>query len=202
MNSNGSRSSSSGLADMNKSAVIAENAWLAYQKQLSNFIRSRVDTSEDTEDILNDVFTKLVQETDKNNVPDSIAAWLYRVTRNSIVDYYRSRRGFSQLPEELPGETDENSAITQLSKCMLPLIRSLPEVYQRPLLLSEIDRLSNKEVATELGLSLAAVKSRILRGRQKLHTNLVSCCTLYHNNAGKVVDFEQKSTTICGGCED
>jgi RNA polymerase sigma-70 factor (ECF subfamily) len=187
---------------MKQSTMLVENAWLEYQKQLSTFIRSRVATNEDAEDILNDVFSKLVQQADRNNLPDSVAAWLYRVTRNAIVDYYRSRKQFEQLPEELSEEIDDGSAIGQLSKCMLPMIRALPETYQKPLLLSEIERQSNKEVADKLGLSLAAVKSRILRGRQKLHSSLVNCCTIYHNDAGKVVDFEQKSATNCGGCEE
>jgi RNA polymerase sigma-70 factor (ECF subfamily) len=187
---------------MSKSTLVVENAWSAYQKQLSDFIRSRVDTNEDTEDILNDVFSKLVQETDKNNVPGSIAAWLYSVTRNSIVDYYRSKRNFEELPEDLSEEAKDKSAVRQLSRCMLPMIRTLPEIYRQPLLLSEIDGLSNREVADELGISLAALKSRILRGRQKLHGSLVHCCTIYHNDAGKVVDFEQKSSDVCGGCEE
>jgi RNA polymerase sigma-70 factor (ECF subfamily) len=187
---------------MNESTLLVENAWSAYQQQLLTFIRSRVDSYEDAEDILNEVFSKLVQQAEHSNVPASIAAWLYRVTRNAIVDYYRSRREFEQLPEELTDEVVDNSALSQLSKCMLPMIRALPETYQQPLLLSEIERLSNKEVGARLGLSLAAVKSRILRGRQKLYSSLVRCCTIYHNKSGKVVDFEQKSVDICGGCED
>jgi len=186
---------------MSKSTAIVEDAWLAYQKQLSLFIRSRVGSHEDTEDILNDVFSKLARQTEEKKVSGSIAAWLYRVTRNSIVDYYRSKKEFEELPEELTEEAKDKSAISQLSKCMLPMIRTLPETYRQPLLLSEIEGLSNREVSAALGISLAALKSRILRGRQKLHGKLVNCCTLYHNDAGKMVDFEQNSAEGCGGCE-
>lgn len=187
---------------MNQNTLLVENAWLEYQKQLSTFIHSRVDTYEDAEDILNDVFSKLIQQADRNNVPDSIAAWLYRVTRNAIVDYYRSRKKFELLPEEFADETSDNSAIEQLSKCMLPMIQTLPETYQQAMLLSEIEGRTNREIALEMDLSLAAVKSRILRGRRKLHNSLINCCTIYRNVDGKVVDFEQKKTDFCGDCED
>ena len=69
-------------------------------------------------------------------------------------------------------------------------------------MLSEIEGKKYKEVATELGLSLSAVKSRILRGREKLNKSMVSCCTVLRNDAGEVVDYEQKSGAFCKDCEN
>ena len=186
---------------MNQDAIVLEQAWTAYQTQLFKFIRSRVDNSADAEDILNDVFEKLMQQTAANKVPDSIASWLYRVTKNAIVDYYRSSRKFDELPDDISVAPNENSAYEQLSRCMLPMILALPDSYQRPLMLSEIEGMKNSEVANQLDLSLAAVKSRISRGRAKLYRSLVQCCTIHRNNTGKVVDFEQKSLADCIDCE-
>jgi len=85
---------------------------------------------------------------------------------------------------------------------MLPMIQALPETYQQPLMLSEIEGKKYKELAAELDLSMSAVKSRILRGREKLHKSMVSCCTIYRNDAGEAVDYEQKIGSICTDCED
>jgi RNA polymerase sigma-70 factor (ECF subfamily) len=57
-----------------------------------------------------------------------------------------------------------------------------------------------KEVAAEMKLTIPAVKSRILRGRQKLHKSILSCCTINQNGAGEVIDFELKSKDFCGSC--
>ncbi len=65
--------------------IAIEQAWLEYQQRLLSFIRSKVETAEDAEDILNEVFANLLQKTGKNEFPDNLAAWLYRVTRRQLV---------------------------------------------------------------------------------------------------------------------
>lgn len=187
---------------MNDKTTAVEEAWQDHQKKLILFIRSRVDTLEDAEDILNDVFTSLVKKRSEKDIPDSIASWLYRATRNRIVDYYRAKKKFEELPEELVAESGDTNILGQLSRCMLPMIKVLPEVFQQPLILSEIEGKKYTEVANELGLTLPAVKSRILRGRGKLHKSMVACCTLERDNSGNIMDYEQKGTNSCGDCEN
>ena len=187
---------------MNQKMIKVEEAWLAYQRKLLSFIRSKVELTEDAEDILDDVFAKLTRTVDENAFPENISAWLYRVTKNRIVDYYRAKKIFEQLPEDLSEKCEDTNIIKQLSKCMLPMIQALPETYQQPLMLSEIEGKKYKEVAAELNLSVSAVKSRILRGREKLHKSMVSCCTIYRNDAGETVDYEQKVDGFCADCDD
>ena len=186
---------------MNQKTTTVEQAWQDYRRKLISFIRSKVDTSEDAEDILNDVFVSLIKKTGDNETPDNIASWLYSVTRNRIVDYYRAKKSYVELPEDLASESADAGIIEQLSSCILPMIRALPESFQQPLILSEIEGKKYREIADELALSLSAVKSRILRGREKLHKSLVSCCILYRDNAGKLVDYDQKAGKSCGDCE-
>ena len=73
---------------MNQKTSIVEQAWLEYQRKLFLFVRSKVETSEDAEDIISDVFAKLIKKNGENTIPDNVTSWLYRVTRNRIVDYY------------------------------------------------------------------------------------------------------------------
>lgn len=185
---------------MNHQTTI-ELAWKEYQKNLISFIRPKVATLEDAEDIVNDVFTALINKASKNDIPDNITSWLYRVTRNKIVDYYRSKKRFEDLPENLISENEDTNVTGQLSNCMLPMIKALPENYQRPLILSEIEGKKYKELASELNLSLSAVKSRIIRGREKLYKSMVACCTIQHDTAGNIMDYEQKGTNFCGDCD-
>ena len=179
-----------------------EEAWSKYQQKLFSFIRSKVENSENAEDILSDVFAKLTKAVAEDAIPDNVSSWLYRVTRNRIVDHYRAKKRFEQLPEDLSKESEDANIINQLSNCMLPMIQALPETYQQPLLLAEIEGKKYKEVAVELNLSVSAIKSRILRGRKKLHKNMVSCCMIYRNKAGNAVDYEQISDRFCTDCDD
>ena len=185
---------------MNDKPATIEKAWINYQHQLLSFIRLKVVTDDDAEDILSDVFVKLSKAVGDKKVPDNISAWLYRVTKNSIVDYYRTKKNNEELPENISLPEEEASVIKQLSHCMLPMIKALPESYQQPLMLSEIESKKYKEVATMLGLSLPAVKSRILRGREKLHRSILSCCTVQRNKAGEAVDYDENVGSSCNDC--
>ena len=142
----------------------------------------------------------LIKETNTNNLPLNISSWLYRVTRNKIVDYYRAKHTVEELPEELSIETESISVIKQLSACLLPMINALPDIFQQPLTLSEIDGKKYIEIASELNLTVPAVKSRILRGREKLRKNMTACCKLYQNNSGNIINFEQKDRNACSDC--
>jgi len=186
---------------MNKKTIPVEQAWQEYQKKLLSFIRSKVDTPEDAEDILNDVFISLIKKADDSDTPNNIIAWLYRVTRNRIVDYYRAKKRFEELPEDLTSESTDTNILGQLSCCVLPMIKALPKTYQQTLILSEIEEKKYKEVAEELGLTLSAVKSRILRGREKLRKSMISCCTLHHDNTGNIIDYDHNETNLCNDCK-
>ncbi|MBS1747635.1 MAG: RNA polymerase sigma factor [Bacteroidetes bacterium] len=62
-----------------------------YGQQLFAFIRSRVPTKEDAEDILQDVWYQLSNQPSLENI-DSMSGWLYRVARNKITDQYRRKK--------------------------------------------------------------------------------------------------------------
>src|SRR5215218_9386278 len=70
------------------------------QGRLRNFIRRRVPDSRDAEDILQDVFYKLVEANLLLMPIDHITGWLFRVARNRITDLFRKK-----TPERLGGTT-------------------------------------------------------------------------------------------------
>ena len=182
--------------------MTVEEAWLAYQQKLLFFIRSKIESNEDAEELLNDVFVKLTKAINEDTPPENISAWLYRVTKNSVIDYYRTKKHYDPLPEDLSESNEEADTIKQLSQCILPMIKALPESYQQPLMLSEIEGLKYQEVATELNLSVSAVKSRILRGREKLHKSMLSCCTVHKNNSGEVTDYDKNPNGLSDSCRN
>jgi RNA polymerase sigma factor (sigma-70 family) len=82
-----------------------EKLIVEYQPQLKSFIRKRVNNREDTEDILQDVFYQLAKTVNASINPiEHVAAWLYRVARNTIINH-----GIKKREEEMPVyQNDEN----------------------------------------------------------------------------------------------
>src|SRR5437764_15164398 len=73
--------------------VEAEALYRSHVQPLYAFIYSKVGNREAAEDITSDVFTKALTHLDPTRAEHSIAAWLYRVARNAVVDYWRAGRG-------------------------------------------------------------------------------------------------------------
>ena len=75
-----------------------------YSKRLFNFIRGRVDTDEDAEDILQEVWYQYTN-TSATEVIEQVSAWLHRVARNKITDKYRKHK--NELLEDYSYEEEE-----------------------------------------------------------------------------------------------
>ncbi|MDR2692566.1 MAG: RNA polymerase sigma factor [Dysgonamonadaceae bacterium] len=78
-----------------------------YQPQLKSFIRKRVDNREDAEDILQDVFYQLSKTVNAAISPiEEVAAWLYRVARNTIINHGVKKRE-EAMPVRQNGENED-----------------------------------------------------------------------------------------------
>jgi len=76
----------------------------SYGEKLFGFIRSRVRTDEDAEDILQDVWYQLINQSELDDI-ESVSAWLYRVARNKITDNFRKKK--SELLEDYAFEDED-----------------------------------------------------------------------------------------------
>ena len=157
------------------------------QSRLRNFIRRRVPDSRDAEDILQDVFSELVEANRLLMPIDHLTGWLFRVARNRITDLFRKKRPES-LNEAVSSE-DESLTLED----MLPSPDAGPEaLYARSVLLEEledaldelppeqrevfigheIEGRSFKEMAAESGVSMNTLLARkryaVLHLRERL----------------------------------
>jgi len=69
-----------------------ETIWKAFHKELFNFINKRVNDKEASNDILQDVFIKIHLKLKTLSEKDKLASWVYQITRNSILDYFRKKK--------------------------------------------------------------------------------------------------------------
>lgn len=150
-----------------------------YQPQLKSFIRKRVSSKEDAEDILQDVFYQLIKAVENTVNPiEQVAAWLYRVARNTIIN-----KGKKKHEDELPvSQYDEDGNIlkefsevlfnddnptpeTEYLRSLVwqeleKALSELPSEQREAFELTEIDGLPVKEVAEASGVSVNTLLSR------------------------------------------
>jgi RNA polymerase sigma factor (sigma-70 family) len=66
--------------------------WNEHRTRLLTFVRRRVASFDDAEDLVQDILLKAARHTDQLHSDSRLEAWLYRIARNAIADYYRASR--------------------------------------------------------------------------------------------------------------
>ena len=180
-----------------------EQIWREYATALHGFIQSRVDDTDIADDILQNVFLNIHTKIDSLKDASKLKPWIYQITRNAIIDHYRSQKAHVELPETIMQVEKDNAEMArqEIEGCMLPLIRNLPDTYREAVMLSEIEGLSQKQVAEKLGLSLPAAKSRVQRGRIMVKDMLNDCCRFEIDHRGAMVDYQLKASVDKNYCQ-
>ena len=148
-----------------------------YESRLQGFIRKRVRTIEDADDILQDVYFQLADADRLMKPIDQMAAWLFTVARNKITDLYRKKKT-ELLPEY--NEDDNDVFGPELSELMFDqgtnpeteylkslvwteldkALEELPEEQRLVFELTEMKGLSFKEISEQTGVSVNTLLSR------------------------------------------
>jgi RNA polymerase sigma factor (sigma-70 family) len=81
--------------------------WSQMHQRLLSYIRSRVDKLHDTEDILQEVFVRILAHLGDVKDSDNVTAWIYQITRNVITDYYRQRADSAGALARLAEQIDQ-----------------------------------------------------------------------------------------------
>lgn len=184
-------------------AEVATPAWERLRAELVRFVAGRVRDPAAADDIVHDVLVRSLSQLAGPAPPVQLRAWLYRVTRNAIVDHYRARRPEEELHgdrELQPAETggaDDPSAEQELAGCLAPLLSTLADPYRRALTLAEVDGVPQVEIARREGLSLPGAKSRVQRARRMLRAAILDCCRVEVDRRGGILYFESRPDGSC-----
>jgi RNA polymerase sigma factor (sigma-70 family) len=150
------------------------------QLRLRNFIRRRVPDSRDVEDILQDVFSELVEANHLLMPIEHVTGWLFRVARNRITDLFRKKSPESwsnaagtaaadedgerlALEDLLPSPDAGPDALYARHVLLAELesaVDELPEEQREVFVAHELDGRSFKEMAAETGVSINTLLSR------------------------------------------
>jgi len=169
------------------------NIWNDLNKALINFINQKVKNFEISKDISQDVFLKVFSKIGTLKNKDKIIPWIYQITRNEINSYFRKQEFGKEIEVvDKPNILDENLT-TEFSKCIQPMMNFLPSKYQEAIRLTEIEGVSQKELAKSLNISYSGAKSRVQRGREKLKSLLQECCTISTDKYGNITEYKQNN---------
>src|SRR5579859_770001 len=178
-----------------------EQVWEAFHIPLHQFIRRRVSDEATAEDLLQDVFLKIHQRVDALKDVKRLESWIYQMTRNTIIDYYRSHRPLMTLDAaevpDLPEELPDDDIVSELLPCVQSMVLALPEQYRQALVLTEYQGLTQKELGERLGLSFSGAKSRVQRAREKLKQQLLACCHFELDRRGHILNYQPRCVS-CG----
>jgi RNA polymerase sigma factor (sigma-70 family) len=155
-----------------------------YHSRLLAFCRNMLRSTEDAEDVLQEVFVKahaamLADERHINARP-----WLYRIARNRCLNHLRRPVAdgvdtMDVLPSEHGVTTAERVQKREDFRCLVEDVGELPETQRTALLLRELDALSYEEIATAMDTTVPAVKSLLVRARMSLaeatHSRQLTC---------------------------
>ncbi len=138
----------------------------------------------DAEDAFQATFLVLAKKADSLEWNDSIAGWLHQTARRTALKLRsmsaRRRRIEEQAARQhnegarLPASSPANqAAIQELVEILDSELANLSSRFREVILLSQVEGLAREEVAERLGISVAAVKDRLERGREQLHSRLL-----------------------------
>lgn len=166
-----------------------------FRKRLLGFVRKRVRSEADAEDVVQDVLTKLVSA---GPTTGSVQAWLFTVARNAIIDRSRKRTEL-QSPEqwEIPEESPDDAVQMEMAKCLCPMMSALSTEDQRVLERIDMRGESQTDVAEQLGISSSGMKSRVQRARERLRGAVESCCAIARDSRGAPTECERKPNADC-----
>jgi RNA polymerase sigma-70 factor (ECF subfamily) len=167
--------------------IAVQDLWYSFHQPLHKFILKRVKNNEVADDILQDVFLKLLKTVPTLSHTGNIKSYVYTTANHAVMDYFRT----SQHTELKYIEMAEENPLSeyQLADCCLrPMIESLPAIYRDALIMVELDAMSQKDFAAQLNLTYSAAKSRVQRARQLLKEILIACCNYQFDRYGNIID--------------
>ena len=132
-----------------------------YGARVLNYILSRVNNRTVAEDLRSEVFLKIEERLSTYDPRrSSLSTWVFTITRNTLIDYYRSHRVSEEIPETMAADDDVEESVCN-AESLETLAESLKKLAQRErdiIILHYYSGQTLKAIAERMGISYAYVK--------------------------------------------
>ena len=144
-----------------------------YQGRLLGFCRQMLGSTEDAEDVLQEVFVNAYKAMLRDEREINLRPWLYRIARNRCLNHLRkptadAQESMDMVPAVEASSTAERVHNREEFRQLLVDVKKLPETQRSALLLREMDALSYEEIAAAMETTVPSVKSLLVRARISL----------------------------------
>ena len=148
-------------------------------REFLKFVERRVGNRDLAEEILQSAFVKNVEKFD--TVRETAIGWFYSVLRNAIIDHHRRKDVADRRLQSIANELDANDARDEelhrvVCKCVADIATTLKPEYAEALRRIEIEGISVKDYADEVGISPNNAGVRVFRAREALRKQVVRSC--------------------------
>lgn len=134
-----------------------------YHGKVMGYIRARVQSAADAEDLCSNVFEKvLLKIGDYDSEKSSVSTWIFTITRNTVIDFFRRNHPSDELDENMADDTEVDADLlrTETLSELAAALRRLPQNLAEIVVLRYYDGKPLTEIADLLGISYGAVKLR------------------------------------------
>ena len=140
-----------------------EQIYVEYHDRVMGYIYAHLRSRADAEDLCQDVFEKVNLKLDSfDSSKASISTWIYSITRNRVIDFYRSNHPHEEMDENMAqdGSVDDSLLNNETLEELAAALEKLPPQLREIIVLRYNDGLPLTEIAKKMNLSYGAVKLR------------------------------------------
>jgi len=172
-----------------------DSLYRAHFSDVHRFVFHFVQNAALADELAQDTFLKAYEAwgSFRGEAPERI--WLLRIARNVCLDYLRSPRARQAKAASLdkaaetgtptgcepPLTVEQTARQAEMTECVQQFVLSLPETLRTPLILHDMEGLTNAQIAQVLSVSLEAAKMRLHRARARLRLMMEQRCDLFYD---------------------
>ena len=138
-----------------------EKIYKDYHGKVLSYIRSKTNSVHDAEDIAADVFLKVYEKLDTfDETKASLSTWIYTITRNTLTDFFRTRKVFAEIPETIEDETSVENEIcnAEMLETLADALETLEERERDIIILRFYSGKTLRDISSQMSISYAYVK--------------------------------------------
>ncbi|MBQ0125682.1 MAG: sigma-70 family RNA polymerase sigma factor [Clostridiales bacterium] len=137
-----------------------------YYNKVFGYVQGKLCDSNLAQDITSDIFLKVYEKIGTfDDTKASISTWIFTIMRNTLTDYYRSKRNFSEIPETMPSEDSIEDSVCrkEMLERLSAALAYLDEREREIIVMHFYTGRTLKDIAEDMGISYAYVK--VLQGK-------------------------------------